>query len=332
MKMEITEIEIEKIKTNPNQPRKEFDKEKLQELAASIKESGLINPIQVKKIDDKYELVCGERRLRAYKLLKLKKISAIVKNYNSKSDGMIESLIENLHRDNLTSVEKENFIYTLWKTGKYKTKRELANAIGLNSAVISANLTARETRKETKAAKEISTRILQDINPLKTEDKKKIIKKLEKKEINSDNVREIARVIKNSPTEVKKAYFSDKISIKQADTISKVTDEKMRNKMIKAHKEIKSIDKSIETNIKKLKPNKQSKLIQAKEKIDNFRSNSIEHQRVTQATIKSLINCISYVSLMDDTQIKRLNKFQDLFYTSLTNSIELLDTLKEKIK
>jgi len=80
-KMEqITEIDLKKISPNPLQPRKEFDKNKIKELAESIKAIGLINPIQVKKVsnsddkDDKYEIVCGERRFKAHKFLKLKKI------------------------------------------------------------------------------------------------------------------------------------------------------------------------------------------------------------------------------------------------------------------
>jgi ParB family chromosome partitioning protein len=76
--MEINEIEVDKIKTNPNQPRKEFNKESLKELSSSIESRGLINPISVKRVGDGYELICGERRLKAFKLAGIKKINAII--------------------------------------------------------------------------------------------------------------------------------------------------------------------------------------------------------------------------------------------------------------
>jgi len=329
---QIKEINISEIKTNPNQPRKEFDKDKLKELADSISERGLINPIQVKKKGNGYELICGERRLKAHKLINKKTIKAIVKNYNSKSDEMVESLIENLHRDDLTSIEKENFITTLWETKKYNTKYELARAIGLKSCSINSNLSAKKMREKTFAAKSISTRIIEDVNPIKNiADKKKVFKQLEKGEINSEKVREVANIISKSPTDVKQAYFSNKISIQQASKISKITDGKLREKMIKAHKEIKKIDKSIEKNIEKQLPKTTNQLIKVKEVIENFRSNAIENQKTIQATIKSLINCMSYVNLMDGTQLKRLEHFQNLLEINLSNALEFSESLKEKI-
>ena len=149
LKMEqIKEIDISKISLNKDNPRKEFDEDKLKELSNSINEIGLINPIQVKKNQNGYELICGERRLKAHKLANKKTIKAIVKNYNSKSDEMVESLIENLHRTDLTSIEKENFITELWESGKYKTPTALAKIIGLSPSQTSIILNVKSVAEK----------------------------------------------------------------------------------------------------------------------------------------------------------------------------------------
>lgn len=98
-------IPVDQIKPNPFQPRQEFDPEKIQELAQSIKEKGLIQPILVRKKEDYYELIAGERRLRALKLLNINEIPAIVKEIEDKS--MLEiSLIENIQREDLNPIEQ----------------------------------------------------------------------------------------------------------------------------------------------------------------------------------------------------------------------------------
>jgi ParB family chromosome partitioning protein len=332
--MEINEIDVDKIKTNPNQPRKEFDRESLKELSSSIQSRGLINPISVKRVGDGYELICGERRLKAFKLAGIKKINAIIREYNSKEDEMAESLIENLHRTDLNSIEKENYITKLWETGKYKSKRELSRALGYSSeGIIGGYLLAKDVRGKTNAGEGISTRAIRDVSGIENiEDKKQIFKKVEKGEINSTKVREVANVINKSPKEVKQAFYSNKISIEQADKISKIKDEKTRRKMILAHKNIKNIDRSIEKNFEKLKTESKKDLIKTKEVIDNFRSNAIENQKITQRTIKSLMACVPYVYVMDYNQLKRLEHFQDLLETNLANALKLSENLKEKIK
>ena len=100
------EIEIEKIKTNPFQPRKSFDAEALADLAASIKQLGIIQPITIRKTDnnDEYQLISGERRLRASKLAGLKTIPAFVREADDQ--GMLEmALVENIQREELDAIE-----------------------------------------------------------------------------------------------------------------------------------------------------------------------------------------------------------------------------------
>lgn len=329
-KMEIIEIDVNKITVNPNQPRKEFDKDRLKELANSIKENGLINPIQVKKTGSKYQLVCGERRLKAHKLAKIKKINAIVKKYKGSQKEMTESLIENLQRANLSSVEKENYINQLWKTNKYKFKRDLGKALGLSGDTINNTLNAYNLRKETNTPKEISTRVLNDVASVTDlKNKKKILTKVAKKEIAPVSVRDYVRVINKSPSETRNALLDNKISLEQAKSISKFSDEKTRKKLIQAHKEIKNLDKNLEKFETKRKS--EQDVIKTKECIDNFRQASLEAQRENQTAIKNLIKAIAMSNSMDDKQLEKLRYFQELFETGLENTQELSEKLKQKL-
>ena len=101
----VAEIDISLIEANPFQPRTEFDEEALAELAQSIKEQGIIQPITVRKLGyNRYQLISGERRLRASKLAGLSKIPAFIRIAND--EQMLElALIENIHRENLNAIE-----------------------------------------------------------------------------------------------------------------------------------------------------------------------------------------------------------------------------------
>ena len=101
----IAEIDIDLIETNPFQPRTEFDETALRELAQSIKEQGVIQPVTVRKLGyNKYQLISGERRLRASKMAGLTKIPVFIRVAND--EQMLElALIENIHRENLNAIE-----------------------------------------------------------------------------------------------------------------------------------------------------------------------------------------------------------------------------------
>ena len=101
----IGEIELDKIHANPNQPRREFNEEALQELAESIKELGVIQPITLRKNDDdSYQIIAGERRFRASQLAGKSSIPAYILNANDK-DTMEMALIENIQREDLNPLE-----------------------------------------------------------------------------------------------------------------------------------------------------------------------------------------------------------------------------------
>ena len=98
-------LRISEVEPNRNQPRKQFDKESLNDLAGSIKQYGIIQPIIVTKRDDYYEIIAGERRWRAAKLAGLKEIPVVIKDYTDKEIAEI-SLIENIQRENLNPIEE----------------------------------------------------------------------------------------------------------------------------------------------------------------------------------------------------------------------------------
>ena len=101
---DIKQLPVDEIRANPYQPRKSFNQEALDELAESIKNYGVFQPIIVKKSIKGYDLVAGERRLRATKLAGLNTIPAIIKDFSDEQMREI-ALLENLQRENLTAIE-----------------------------------------------------------------------------------------------------------------------------------------------------------------------------------------------------------------------------------
>ena len=125
---QIVEIDLSELRANPYQPRKNFDEEALNELALSIKEHGVFQPIIVKKSIKGYEIIAGERRFRASKLAGLETIPAIVKDF-SDEEMMQIALLENLQRENLTSIEEAKAYKSIIESMNI-TQDELAKKVG----------------------------------------------------------------------------------------------------------------------------------------------------------------------------------------------------------
>ena len=132
----ITEIDLSKIEVNPFQPRSTFDKEKLSELIISIKNIGLIQPVTLKKISkNKFQLISGERRLKAFEELKLKKIPSYIRNANDQ-ESLEMALVENIHRQDLDSIEIA-ISYKRLIDEINLTQEELSSKIGKKRSTIS---------------------------------------------------------------------------------------------------------------------------------------------------------------------------------------------------
>jgi len=130
----VTNIPVEKIKTNKYQPREEFSEEALKDLANSIKEKGVLQPIIVRSIGGEYELIAGERRLRAAKLLNLKEIPAIIRDV-SDIDSLELSIIENIQREDLNPIDQAKAYKKLLDEFNM-TQESISSAIGKDRATV----------------------------------------------------------------------------------------------------------------------------------------------------------------------------------------------------
>ena len=134
----VEELDISLIYPNPNQPRKVFDKDALEELASSIKKHGVIMPIIVNKEGDRYMIIAGERRWRASSLAGLKTVPVIVKRYTERQIKEI-SLIENLQREDLNPIEAANAMKALMNDYGL-TQEEVADRIGKSRSAVANTL------------------------------------------------------------------------------------------------------------------------------------------------------------------------------------------------
>lgn len=132
---EIKYIPINSIRPNPYQPRRDFNQKALDELSQSIKAFGVIQPISVRRIsNDYYELIAGERRLRASELANITNIPAIVVEYRDKESAMI-ALVENLQRENLNFIEEAQGYNSLIEDHSF-TQQDLAEKLGKSQSTI----------------------------------------------------------------------------------------------------------------------------------------------------------------------------------------------------
>lgn len=124
----VSQIELDKITANPFQPRKQFDQEKLEQLAESIKNHGVLEPIIVRRAGDEYQIVVGERRWRACQLAGLKTIPAVVKELSDREMTEV-ALIENLQREDLNAIEEAEGYQILIEEFSL-TQEEVAQSVG----------------------------------------------------------------------------------------------------------------------------------------------------------------------------------------------------------
>ena len=198
---EIVELPIDELRPNPYQPRKIFDEEKLQELANSIKEHGIFQPIIVKKSAIKgYEIIAGERRVKASKMVGLEKIPAIVRNFTDQQ--MMEiALLENLQRENLNAIEEATAYKNLINAMQI-TQEELANRLGKSRTHITnmlGLLNLPEEVKDMMVEEKISMSHARVLSKL--ENKDEIIKLANKIVDEKLNVRDIENLSKNEDIE-----------------------------------------------------------------------------------------------------------------------------------
>ena len=180
-KEEITMVKINELRSNPYQPRKNFDQEALEELANSIKEHGVFQPIIVKKSIKGYEIIAGERRVKASTIAGLEEIPAIIRDFND-TQMMEIALLENLQRENLSAIEEATAYKKLQETLNL-TQEELSKRLGKSRSHITnmlGLLTLPEDIQEEVNNKSISmghARVLSKLDDINQQEKfaKKIV-------------------------------------------------------------------------------------------------------------------------------------------------------------
>lgn len=248
--MKLLKLKMDKITTNPNQPRKYFDDEKLEELRESIKNNGLIQPIIVRKVNEgynkgKYEIIAGERRYRACTLLEMEEIDAIqIDAGDSKSYEY--SVLENIQRENLNPIEEAESYVMLMQVYKYNQEK-LAEKLGKTRSSISNKIRILKLPEEVKMLvrngmlsyghartilslnnsekivdlskkvieKKYSVRELEKIVKKYNEENEKRVKLFEIKQENKEkNIEEENSSEKNFIEEKLREFFETKVSIK----------------------------------------------------------------------------------------------------------------------
>ncbi|MEX0689966.1 MAG: ParB/RepB/Spo0J family partition protein [Candidatus Paceibacterota bacterium] len=142
-KESVFQIEVDKINPNPYQPRKEYNEDDLKDLASSIREVGIIQPLVATKVEEEsesgtrveYQLISGERRLRASKLLGMKTVPVIVRRSSGNRDKLSMALIENIQRADLNPVETAR-AYSRLQDEFGLTQREIATKVGKNRTTV----------------------------------------------------------------------------------------------------------------------------------------------------------------------------------------------------
>ena len=188
-----TTLPLADIKPNPYQPREIFDEEKLKELADSIKEHGVFTPVLVRRAADGYELVAGERRVKAAEMAGLTEIPAIIVDFDD--DQMAEiSLLENIQRENLTAIEEAKGYKTLIDRRGY-TQEELGKRVGKSREHIANTMRLLILPESVQKMVEEGTLSAGQVRPLITvnyEDIEKFAQKIVKENL---SVRQVERLI-----------------------------------------------------------------------------------------------------------------------------------------
>lgn len=308
LEKEIFEISLNDIMPNRFQPREIFDNDALDELSQSIREHGVIQPIIVRKVGDKYEIVAGERRYRASLLAGKQTIPAIVKDIDDKETAKI-ALLENLQRKDLTPIEEARTYQTILKLDNL-TQDELAISLGKSQSTIANKLRLLNLADEVQTAllnQKISERHARSL--LNLEDKNKQKELLEKVLINRMTVKQL----------------DDEIAILTGNKI--VTEEPVQEAPIQQAQTINIPDSNIPQVT--AQPPAENNIIEntAQVPVQNNISNNIQKEEPV-----SMNEPIFEIPKTEQTEMKTENIFDRLRVGQTTNNETINNTVIPKIE
>ena len=226
-KSDINEISLSEIRSNPYQPRKTFDEESLNELAESIKEYGVVEPVIVKKSIKGYELIAGERRCKAAKIAGLVKVPAIVKDF-SDAEMMEIALLENIQREDLNPIDIASSIQNIIDA-RGMTQEEFANKFGKSRSYITNLLGLLRLPEPVKKLVENKTLSMSHARALsKIDDENKILSLAERTVKENLNVRDIERLASKSNIGKKEIKVEKLTSVARYNIFQDIMSEKLK--------------------------------------------------------------------------------------------------------
>ena len=300
---EIFELSLENIMPNRFQPREIFEDESLMELAESIKQHGIIQPIIVRKIGDKYEIIAGERRYRASKLAGQKTIPAIIRNIDDKEVAKV-ALLENLQRRDLSPIEEAKTYQTILKLDNL-TQDELANNLGKSQSAVANKLRLLNLDEEVQTAllnNEISERHARSLLNLSKEKQKELLDRVIKERLTVKQLDDI--IADNKPKEKEETNQIDETPVDNQEFVSQ--EETKKEELPKPKNNIFDslrVDNkdTTETNIK----------LEPKEELDTIQK---EEKENLESIINTIDNDISKPKTNEQENISPINENGELKY------------------
>lgn len=261
----VLQVPVEHIRANPDQPRKEFDEERLQELSESIRQHGIIQPVTVRYLGERrFELISGERRLRASRLAGLKEIPAYIRKVEDEQVLSL-ALIENIQREDLNPLEVAMGYQRLMEEMGY-TQAEVASEVGKNRTTVTNMLRLLQLPDFILAAlrdDEISAghaRAL--LNLRKESEQKKLLKKIIAEELSVREVEELSKSLEKRNQQNRKRRSTD-----TEDPFLKEISQRLRN-LLSTRVEMKEKSRGGEIRISYYTPDDLERILQLFEKIE----------------------------------------------------------------
>lgn len=296
----ILQIPIEDIIPNRFQPRLAFDDDSLKDLASSIKQHGIIQPLVLRRKNDKYEIIAGERRYKAAKLAGLIAVPAIISNMDDNTSAEV-AIVENIQRKDLTSIEEAKSYQQLLDKG-YMTQEDLARKMGLSQSAISNKLrllTLDESVQDAILKEKISERHARTLLKISNHQRQR---ELLEKIINERlTVRQLEEIVKNEVTKEKEVA---------TETVK--VEEKMQVEEQKPEVNVAPKTDSLFSNPEKM-PNKFFNFLEDTAANMDFEEPVISNNNAFDTPVDNLFTALEEVELLDDfnVPVSKENKYYE---------------------